>query len=55
MMKSINEHAMNGSDVRSFGQVITFDKKSIGIRGPVSISMAKSLSPVNITSRANHS
>ena len=37
-------------DVRSFGQVITFDKKSIGIRGPVSISMAKSLSPVNITS-----
>lgn len=37
-------------DVRSFGQVITFDKKSIGIRGPVSISMAKSLSPVNATS-----
>lgn len=36
-------------DVRSFGQVITFDKKSIGIRGPVSISMAKSLSPVNAT------
>lgn len=36
-------------DVRTFGQVITFDKKSIGIRGPVSISMAKSLSPVNIT------
>ena len=36
-------------DVRSFGQVMTFDKKSIGIRGPVSISMAKSLSPVNAT------
>lgn len=37
-------------DVRTFGQVITFDKKSIGIRGPVSINMAKSLSTVNITS-----
>lgn len=37
-------------DVRTFGQVITFDKKSIGIRGPVSINMAKSLSPVNISS-----
>lgn len=33
-------------DVRSFGQVMTFQKKSIGIRGPVSISLAKSLSPV---------
>lgn len=36
-------------DVRSFGQVMTYQKKSIGIRGPVSISMAKSISPVNIT------
>lgn len=35
-------------DVRSFGQVITFDKKSIGIRGPVSISIAKSLLPVDV-------
>jgi len=37
-------------DVRSFGQVITYQKKSIGIRGPVSISMAKSLEPIEITS-----
>jgi CRISPR-associated protein Csh2/CRISPR-associated protein Csd2 len=40
----------NWMDVRTFGQVITFDKRSIGIRGPVSISMAKSLDPVEITS-----
>lgn len=33
-------------DVRGFGQVITFQSKSIGIRGPISISLAKSLSPV---------
>lgn len=38
------------TDVRSFGQVVTFQKRSIGIRGPVSISMARSLSPVNIIS-----
>lgn len=37
-------------DVRSFGQVITYDKKSIGIRGPVSIGIAKSLDPIEITS-----
>lgn len=37
-------------DVRSFGQVITFDKRSIGVRGPVSISLAKSLSPIEISS-----
>lgn len=37
-------------DVRSFGQVMTFQKKSIGIRGPVSISLAKSLSPVDVIS-----
>lgn len=37
-------------DVRSFGQVVTFQGRSIGIRGPVSVSMAKSLSPVNIIS-----
>lgn len=36
-------------DVRSFGQVIAFRKdQSIGIRGPVSISLGKSLSPVDI-------
>ena len=37
-------------DVRSFGQVFTFLKKSIGVRGPVSISMAKSLEPIVISS-----
>lgn len=39
----------NWLDVRSFGQVITYNNKSIGIRGPVSISMAKSLEPISIT------
>lgn len=37
-------------DVRSFGQVITFQNRSIGIRGPVSITMGKSIAPVNATS-----
>lgn len=37
-------------DVRSFGQVITYQKKSIGIRGPVSIAISKSIDPVEITS-----
>jgi CRISPR-associated protein Csd2 len=37
-------------DVRSFGQVITFQNRSIGIRGPVSITLAKSLSPVDVIS-----
>ena len=37
-------------DIRSFGQVITYFKKSIGIRGPVSISVGKSIDPVDITS-----
>lgn len=36
-------------DVRAFGQVITYGNRSIGIRGPVSISIAKSLEPVEIT------
>ena len=35
-------------DVRSFGQVMTFQKRALGIRGPVSISLAKSLEPVDI-------
>lgn len=35
-------------DVRAFGQVITYDKRSIGIRGPLSIGIAKSLDPVTI-------
>lgn len=37
-------------DVRSFGQVFTYFKKSIGVRGPVSINMAKSLEPIVISS-----
>ncbi len=37
-------------DVRAFGQVFTYLKKSIGVRGPISISMAKSLDPVVISS-----
>jgi len=37
-------------DVRSFGQVITYRNLSIGIRGPVSIALTKSLSPVDIVS-----
>jgi len=37
-------------DVRSFGQVMTFQGRSIGIRGPVSITLAKSLSPVDVIS-----
>ena len=36
-------------DVRSFGQVFTYLKKSIGVRGPVSINMAKSLEPIVIS------
>ena len=35
-------------DVRTFGQVITYDGRSIGIRGPVSIGIAKSLDPITI-------
>lgn len=35
-------------DVRSFGQVMTFQKRALGIRGPVSISLAKSLNPVDV-------
>lgn len=37
-------------DVRSFGQVMTYQNRSIGIRGPVSITLAKSLSPIGIQS-----
>lgn len=47
IIKEANERWL---DVRSFGQVITYHKKSIGIRGPVSIRMSKSLEPVEITS-----
>lgn len=37
-------------DVRAFGQVITYDSRSIGIRGPISIGIAKSLDPITIES-----
>lgn len=37
-------------DVRSFGQVMTYQNRSVGIRGPVSITLAKSLSPIGIQS-----
>ena len=39
-------------DVRSFGQVFAFkgDSVSVGVRGPVSIQMAESISPVDIVS-----
>lgn len=37
-------------DVRTFGQVFTYLKKSIGVRGPVSISIAKTLEPIVISS-----
>lgn len=36
-------------DIRAFGQVITYQKRSIGIRGPVSISIGKSIQPVDTT------
>lgn len=39
-------------DVRTFGQVFAFDKKtlSVGVRGPVSIHMATSVNPIEINS-----
>lgn len=37
-------------DVRAFGQVITYDSRSVGIRGPISIGLAKSLDPITIES-----
>lgn len=37
-------------DVRSFGQVVTFQNRSLGIRGPISITMGRSMEPVSITS-----
>lgn len=37
-------------DVRSFGQVMTYQKRSIGIRGPVSINISRSLHPVETIS-----
>lgn len=37
-------------DVRAFGQVIAWDKQSIGIRGPVTIQSAYSIAPIEIIS-----
>lgn len=34
-------------DVRAFGQVVTFNNMSLGIRGPVSIGISNSLLPIN--------
>lgn len=48
-LKVENGFCQRWLDVRSFGQVVTYDKRSIGIRGPVSISIAKSLEPVEIS------
>ncbi len=44
-----DESCKRWTDVRAFGQTITFNNLSIGIRGPVSISLAKSLDPVDVT------
>ena len=50
--EEINEKANKlWMDVRSFGQVFTYLKdRSFAIRGPVSVSMAKSLDPIIISS-----
>ncbi|RSJ96047.1 type I-C CRISPR-associated protein Cas7/Csd2 [Streptococcus cristatus] len=50
--EEINEKANQlWIDVRSFGQVFTYLKdRSFAIRGPVSVSMAKSLDPIIISS-----
>lgn len=50
--EEINEKANQiWLDVRSFGQVFTYlEKRSFAIRGPVSISMARSLEPIVISS-----
>ncbi len=36
-------------DIRSFGQVFTYQKRALGIRGPVSISIGKSVDPIETT------
>ncbi|WP_298703665.1 type I-C CRISPR-associated protein Cas7/Csd2 [uncultured Veillonella sp.] len=48
--KVIEESCKKWIDVRAFGQVVTFQKRSIGIRGPVSISRGKSLDIVDVIS-----
>ena len=47
-MTVARESCKKWMDVRSFGQVMTFQNRALGIRGPVSISLAKSLSPVDV-------
>lgn len=37
-------------DIRSFGQLITYQGRSVGVRGPVSISMATSIEPITVSS-----
>lgn len=44
--KKANEKWM---DIRFFGQVFTYQNRSLGIRGPVSISLGKSIEPIEIT------
>lgn len=44
----VKESCETWLDVRAFGQVMTFQKRSIGIRGPVSISRGKSLDVVDV-------
>ena len=44
----ITESCKRWIDVRTFGQVFTYDSKAIGIRGPLSINIAKSLNKINI-------
>ncbi len=36
-------------DIRSFGQLITYQGRSVGVRGPVSISMATSIEPITVS------
>jgi CRISPR-associated protein Csd2 len=38
-------------DVRAFGQVVAWDKQSIGIRGPVTIQSAYSIVPIEVVSK----
>lgn len=48
--KVVEESCKTWIDVRAFGQVITYQSRSIGIRGPVSITLGKSLDVVDVIS-----
>ena len=48
--KVVVESCKKWLDVRAFGQVMTYQKRSIGIRGPVSISRGKSLDIIDVIS-----